>query len=89
MLDSAFRDAVEMAEDEFVTHNVSIIERAAETQWQAAAWLLERRKHELFARRDKVDMAIDVRSMALKVAGEQGLDADQVIAEAEAILARN
>lgn len=40
-----FSDKVEKAKAEFVRNNVAIIQKAAMTRsWQAAAWLLERRR---------------------------------------------
>lgn len=39
-----FLDAVKKAEEEAVVRNVAIINKAASTSWQAAAWWLERRR---------------------------------------------
>lgn len=48
---SDFADAWQNAEAEFVTGNLAVITRAAQTgQWQAAAWTLERRKPNEFGR---------------------------------------
>jgi hydrogenase maturation factor len=47
---------------------------------------LERRKNSDYARRDKVEMQIDVRKEAERLAEELGLDPAEVIAEAEAIM---
>ena len=44
--------------------------------WTAAAWWLERRKNGDYARHDKLDMQIDIRKEAERLAAEQGLDAD-------------
>lgn len=42
---SRFSERVEKAKAEFVRNNVAIIQKAAMTRsWQAAAWLLERRR---------------------------------------------
>ncbi len=62
------------------------VAQAAKTNWQAAAWWLERRKHEDFGRREKVDMTLDAKKDAERVAAGLGLDADAVLAEAERIL---
>jgi transposase len=45
-----FRERVEQARAEGETRNVAIIAQAAQTQWQAAAWLLERQFPERWAR---------------------------------------
>jgi len=86
--DARFLEAVERAELWAEGRYTAIVARAAETQWQAAAWWLERRKYETFARRDRVDMTIDYRGEARRLAAEFGLDEASVLAEAEAILAR-
>lgn len=87
MLENAtFRDAVEKAEAEAeVKYLGGVAEAAANGAWQANAWWLERRRHEDYGRRDKVD--IDLRSLAGRVAEESGLDAVAVMAEAERIVA--
>ena len=54
--------------------------------WTAAAWWLERRKNSDYARRDKVEMTVDLRREAERLAAEQGLDPSEVLAEAEAIM---
>jgi hypothetical protein len=41
--DPAFSDAIEKAEGDAEVRNVAIIQRAADTTWQAAAWWLERK----------------------------------------------
>jgi hypothetical protein len=40
---SAFSDAIKKAEGDAEVRNVAIIQRAADTTWQAAAWWLERK----------------------------------------------
>ena len=40
---SDFSDAIEKAEGDAEVRNVAIIQRAADTTWQAAAWWLERK----------------------------------------------
>jgi len=39
-----FADAIEKAEADAEVRNVAIIQRTADTTWQAAAWWLERRR---------------------------------------------
>ena len=46
-----FSDAVEKAQAEAETRSVALISKAAATQWQAAAWHLERTKPHRFGRR--------------------------------------
>lgn len=79
-------DAIERAEGEAEATFTAIVAQSAPKSWQAAAWWLERRKFGDYARHDKVDMSIDLRREAERVAAEQGLDADAVMAEAEAIV---
>jgi len=89
MLDSAtFRNAVETAEAAAEVARVRQVAKAGEDgSWQAAAWWLERRKHEDYAQRSKVDMSIDIKREAERIAAANGLSADEVLAEAERILA--
>lgn len=53
-----FADAVESVESERAQRNLGVIIRAAEQQndWKAAAWLLERRYAEDFAKRTSVEL---------------------------------
>ena len=50
--DEEWRDAVEAAEAEAVARNVAVIQKAAQSQWQAAAWWLERRYPDEWRLRD-------------------------------------
>jgi hypothetical protein len=84
--DPTLTDAVERAEGEAEATFTAIVAKASVTSWQAGAWWLERRKYQDFARHDKVDMSIDLRKEAERLAVEQGLDPSAVIAEAEAIM---
>ena len=85
--DETFRDAVEKAEADAEVRYASQVARAAtDGTWQAAAWWLERRRHADYGRRDRVDMTMDVRREAERIAADLGLDADAVMAEAEAVL---
>jgi len=61
--DPAYRDfqnAVEKAEGDATRTSVSIIRTAAQTQWQAAAWWLERRHHEEWGRTEPLTPPINV-----------------------------
>lgn len=54
----AFADACEKAESQAIVRNVAIIQKAAETSWQAAAWWLERRRPNDYAKREKRDVTV-------------------------------
>lgn len=84
--DLTFLDAVKKAENEAEQRFLGQVAQAAKTNWQAAAWWLERRKHEDFSRREKVDMTLDAKKDAERVAAGLGLDAEAVLAEAERIV---
>lgn len=86
--DVTLRDSVEKAEAEAEAMFTAAVTRAAQDpkSWTAAAWWLERRKHAEYARHDRVEMTIDVRKEAERVAAELGLDPAEVLAEAEAIM---
>jgi hypothetical protein len=86
--DATFREGVEKAEGEAEARYTALVARAAEDPktWTAAAWWLERRRHADFAQHQRVDMTVDVRREAERLAGEFGLDADEIMAEAEAVL---
>jgi len=49
-----FSDAVEKAMAEAEVRDVAIIAKAAEEQWQAAAWRLERKYPDRWGRKDKL-----------------------------------
>ena len=50
---AAFLAAIEKAEADALARNVAIIQKAANSTWQAAAWWLERRYPAEFGRKDK------------------------------------
>jgi hypothetical protein len=90
MEDVTFQDAVVKAEAEAEATFAALVAEAAAkgpSTWQAAAWWLERRRHEDFGRRDRVDMVVDVRREAERIALAEGLDSESVMAEATRILA--
>ena len=81
-----FRAALEKAEAEAETRFVRQIERAVtDGTWQAAAWWLERRRPGDWGRRERIDVSI--RHAADRLAAQLGLDAAELIAEAERIVA--
>ena len=51
-----FTEAIKKAESEAHVNYVAIVASHAPTQWQAAAWWLERRFPELWGRRDRLDV---------------------------------
>jgi len=69
-----FRDAVERAKDECESRSLSIIANAAVTNWTAAAWLLERRHPERWARRDNLRLFPPPGSEALRIIVEYPKD---------------
>ena len=80
---------VEQAEATFIAGRLAVITTASEKpqNWTAAAWLLERRFPELYGQRQKVDITIDTREEARRIAEELGMSVDDVLAEAEAVIA--
>ena len=85
--DAAFSAAVQKAEADAEQRFLAQVAKAAQTTWQAAAWWLERRRHEDYAQRSKVEMSVDLKHEAGEIAAQFGDDSDALIAEAEAILA--
>lgn len=54
-----FYEEVEAAESRAEARFVTMISKAAEENWQAAAWWLERKYPERWGRKDKVDLSAD------------------------------
>ena len=82
----AFLSAVEKAEAEARLRFVGIIATAARTRWQAAAWFLERRMPEHWGRRERLEVAVDAKREAERLAGElDGVSVEDLIAEADRI----
>lgn len=80
---AAFAEAVENAEARAeVGHVLNIRKAAGDGVWTASAWWLERRRHQDWGRRDKIEIINSVREMA-RAAGQ---DEDAAVAEAEQIL---
>lgn len=85
--DATFRTAVEKAEAEAEARFAARVTSAAdEGTWQAAAWWLERRRPQDYARRAQMDVTVDVRRLVDKAARDAGLDPKDVFAEVDAIL---
>lgn len=81
----AVKNAVEVAKNDLIATIQAASQPSGKSpgQWQAAAWLLERRWPTEFARTDRLEVTFDPRTVAEKVAAEYGLDASEVLAEAE------
>lgn len=80
---SDFRLAVEKAEAQAeISHVLNIRKAAGDGTWTASAWWLERRRHQDWGRRDKLEIINSVREMA-RAAGQ---DEDAAVAEAERFL---
>lgn len=84
--DVTFRDAVEKAESLAEAKFTAAVAVAVPKNWQAAAWWLERRRYQHYARRDQIEMKIDVKAEVRKLAEELGLDPAAALDEVEAIL---
>jgi hypothetical protein len=84
--EATFRNAVEkaeaMARQRFVGQ---IAQAAANGNWQAAAWNLERRDHEHWGRRDRVDMVLDVRK-AIEGITSDPAEVEAAVAEAKRLM---
>ena len=87
MEDATFRNEVEKAEQQAEAAYTYSVQAAVPKNWQAAAWWLERRRHESYGRRDRVELTLDMKGLAAKIAAEDGLDPDALLAEAERIIA--
>lgn len=80
---SDFSEAVENAESRAeVGHVANIAQAARKGNWTASAWWLERRRHEDWGRKDKLEIINTVRELARSA----GADEDAAVAEAEAFL---
>lgn len=51
-----FREDVDQAEAQAEARDAALISKAAEHDWKAAAWRLERRAHRRWGRKDQLDM---------------------------------
>jgi len=67
--------------------STSVEERLAQPDWAADAWHLERSKPDQWGRKDRVDLKVTIQQAAQKVADALGLTVDEVLAEAQALLA--
>jgi hypothetical protein len=77
--DEAVKDAEARAE---VGHVANIAQAAKSGNWTASAWWLERRRHQDWGRKDRVEIIATVRELARA----NGADEDAAVAEAETFL---
>lgn len=84
-----FFEAVKEAEGRAVVGWLAKIEQAASAgNWQAAAWKLERRYPADYGRKDRIDITHSIQEEARRIVeANPDLDYDEVLAEAQAILA--
>ena len=78
---SDFQELIKRAESEMKERALKVINQAAQNgQWQAAAWLLERREPNEYGRQDRVRIE-DVRGTAEKLAEKIGVTVEELLAE--------
>ena len=78
-------EAIKKAEAESELSNIEIIKNAAPTNWQAAAWYLERKHWERWGRKDKQQVELTKKPLDLTELTDEELDQLQKdIAAAEA-----
>jgi len=83
---AAFRGEVHTAEAEAEQRFLGFVAQAASTDWRAAAFWLERRRYQDYARRDRMTMLFDLRREAAEVAAAAGIeDVDAMVELAEQI----
>lgn len=82
--DGTLVTAMENAEAEAEGRYTAIIARATNDpkNWTAAAWWLERRHPNEFGRRDRVEVKVNVETIAARVAGDD-FDVEALVEEAE------
>jgi hypothetical protein len=79
---ASFAEAVEKAEaDAEVRHVANIAKAAGEGTWTASAWWLERRRHKDWGQKARLDVVVK------QLAEQTGLKEDEIVAEAERLLA--
>lgn len=83
---AGFADAVEKAEAEAEASHVANIKTAATGgSWTASAWWLERRRHEDWGRKDRLEITATIRQLVRDAGLGEDIEAEAV-AEAESIL---
>lgn len=82
-----FKDAVEKAESEFIAETVARIATHGRDNWQALAWILERRYPADFGRQDRIKLEMEATLTEVRQAAEaEGIDADLAVREAKRLL---
>lgn len=82
-----FAVAVKEAEGRAEAYAIAIIRRAMPDQWQAAAWYLERKHPDEWAKRETLRIEhARILEDTRRLAEERGLDVDAAVAEAKALL---
>ncbi len=81
-----FLNAVEKAEADAVVVSVALIRTAAQKNWQAAAWWLERRYPDEWGRKDRLSIESLKRTEAEKMARELGIEVEEVMSAIDDIL---
>lgn len=79
-----FWNLLRVAENVAEMRCVMVIQESMRKDWRAAAWWLERRRQDEWGKRENVD--ITIHREAERVARETGLDAEDIVAEAERLL---
>lgn len=89
-----FAERLARAESKGAVVNLSRIQQAATGDWRAAAWILEHRFPEHYGRSKdgaganvNITLQVMLRAAVERVAAQQGLDAEEVLAEAEQLIA--
>ena len=78
-----FADDVQKAEAEAeALHIQNIVTAAEKGSWQASAWWTERRRHEAWGRKDRIEVVNTVREQARNA----GVDESEAVGAAEQIL---
>jgi len=88
--DPELPDRIAEAKSRFVrTLTALILQHAASrfpNSWQAAAWLLERRFPDDFGPKQRLEVSLDIRKEAERLAAMNDLNPDDVMREAERII---
>ena len=69
-----FSESIKKAEEDAIAHHVQTIHAFSQSNWQASAWFLERRRKDDFGKQDRVDITTngkDIQAMTV-----QQLDAE-------------
>jgi hypothetical protein len=80
---AGFASSVTLAEAACEVALVATIRAAAPSDWKAASWWLERRRHQSWGRVDRIE--VDIRMAAERVAAATGADPDWLIRRAAEI----